>query len=52
MAAVAGHLVVRAAGGDQAAWDLLVERYTGLVWSVARGHRLDPEDAADVVQTT
>lgn len=44
-------LVAAAAGGDEAAWTELVERYTGLVWSVARGHRLGPADAADVTQT-
>jgi hypothetical protein len=26
--------------GDQAAWDTLVGRYTGLVWVVARAHGL------------
>ncbi len=43
-------LVKRAAGGDQAAWDVLVERYTRLLWSVARAYRLERADAADVVQ--
>lgn len=45
-------LVRRAADGDGAAWDALVERYTNLVWSVARSYRLSSADAADVVQTT
>lgn len=45
-------LVRRAADGDQAAWDALVERYTNLVWSVARSYRLSSADAGDVVQTT
>ena len=45
-------IVAAAARGDQRAWDELVERYTGLLWSVARGYRLDPSDAADVVQTS
>src|SRR4051812_29437599 len=36
----AGQLVRAAAGGDQGAWNQLVERFTGLVWSVARAHRL------------
>lgn len=45
--------LVRAAhAGDQDAWDELVERYTGLLWAVARGHRLNSADAAEVVQTT
>lgn len=41
-----------AADGDQGAWDQLVERYSRLVWAVARGHRLGHADAADVFQTT
>ena len=43
---------MRAAGqGEQRAWDALVARYSGLVWSIARAHRLDGPDAADVSQT-
>lgn len=45
-------LVNRAGGGDQQAWRDLVTRYANLVWSVARSHRLDHADAADVCQTT
>src|SRR5918997_3091797 len=45
-------LVRAAAEGDQAAWNGLVDRYNGLVWSVARSHRLSMADASDVVQTT
>jgi RNA polymerase sigma factor (sigma-70 family) len=45
-------LVARAEAGDQSAWNALVERYTSLLWSVARAHRLGTADAADVVQTT
>lgn len=41
-----------AARGDQQAWDQLVERYSGLLWAVARAHRLSTVDAADVVQTS
>jgi RNA polymerase sigma factor (sigma-70 family) len=44
--------VAAAAGGDQAAWNRLVERHSSLVWGVARAHRLSGSDAADVVQTT
>lgn len=47
----AAQLVHAAAKGDQAAWDALVDRYTGLCWSIARSHRLSPADAADAVQT-
>jgi RNA polymerase sigma factor (sigma-70 family) len=44
--------LVRAAGaGDQGAWNSLVEQYSGLVWHIARGHRLSDADASDVVQT-
>lgn len=45
-------LVRDASGGDQRAWDQLVERYSRLVWAVARGHRLAYADSADVFQTT
>jgi len=44
-------LVSRAAGGDPTAWNALVERYNGLLWSVARSYRLRDADASDVVQT-
>jgi RNA polymerase sigma factor (sigma-70 family) len=44
--------LVRAAGdGDQRAWEALVGRFNGLVWSVARAHGLSRADAADVCQT-
>jgi len=36
--------------GDQQAWDLLVERYTRLVYSIALKSGLGEQDAADVVQ--
>ncbi len=44
-------LLAAAAGGEQGAWDALVERYGGLVWHVARGFRLSAADTHDVVQT-
>ena len=47
-----GLLVRGAAGGDEAAWHGLVTRFSGLVWAVARAHRLAHADAADVYQTT
>lgn len=47
-----GELVAAAANGDQRAWDALVERYTPLLWSITRAHRLAVADASDVVQTT
>ena len=47
-----GQLVRGAAGGDEVAWRGLVERFSGLVWAVARAYRLTHADAADVYQTT
>jgi RNA polymerase sigma factor (sigma-70 family) len=44
--------VQAAVAGDARAWDRLVDRYAGLVWSVCRAHRLNAEDAADVSQLT
>ena len=46
-----GELVGRAAAGDEAAWECLVRRFSDLVGSVARAHRLSPADVADVAQT-
>ena len=45
-------MVRRAAAGDRAAWDLIVERYVALLWSIALRHGIGEADAADVVQTT
>lgn len=45
-------LVGAAAGGNQQAWKRLVDEYDGLLWAVARAHRLSDAYAADVVQTT
>ncbi len=45
-------LLQRAASGDRAAWNALVDHFGGLVWSVARSFRLDQASAADVSQTT
>jgi RNA polymerase sigma factor (sigma-70 family) len=44
-------LVHAAADGDQRAWEGLIARFGGLVWSVARAHGLSAADAADVSQT-
>jgi RNA polymerase sigma factor (sigma-70 family) len=44
-------LVRAAGGGDQRAWEGLIGRFGGLVWSVARAHGLSRADAADVSQT-
>lgn len=45
-------LLAAAADGDQSAWDALVARYAGLVWSVARGYRLQVGETDDAVQNT
>jgi RNA polymerase sigma factor (sigma-70 family) len=45
-------LIKRAGAKDQQAWRQLVNRFGSLVWAVARSHRLDHADAADVSQTT
>jgi RNA polymerase sigma factor (sigma-70 family) len=45
-------MLASAAAGDQAAWDVLVDRYSSLLWSIARSFRLGSADAADAVQLT
>lgn len=45
-------LVLAARAGDQTSWNAIVDRFTSLLWAVARAHRLDQGDAADVVQNT
>jgi len=44
-------LVARARTGDKQAWDTLVDRYSPLIWSICRSHRLGAADAEDVGQT-
>lgn len=44
-------LVRRARDGDVGAWVELIDRYSGLLWSVARSYRLGTQDGADVVCT-
>jgi len=41
-----------AARGEHVAWDRLVEEFGGMVWAIARAHRLSDADAADVAQST
>jgi RNA polymerase sigma factor (sigma-70 family) len=45
-------LVRAAATGDERAWSALVDRFSKLVWAIARNHRLGADDAAEVSQTT
>jgi RNA polymerase sigma factor (sigma-70 family) len=47
-----GLLVERVRNGDDRAWVTLTDRYTNLLWSVARAFRLGDADAADAIQTT
>ncbi|MGH3370240.1 MAG: RNA polymerase sigma factor [Nocardioidaceae bacterium] len=44
-------LVASALAGDQGAWNQLVVRYTPLVLSIVRRHRLQGNDAEDAIQT-
>lgn len=50
-AAAVVDLVTRARRGDPRAWDLLVERYAALIWSICRRHRVAWPDADDVGQS-
>jgi RNA polymerase sigma factor (sigma-70 family) len=45
-------IVGAAAAGDHGAWDALVDEFGGLVWAIARAHRLSDADAADVAGAT
>ncbi len=45
-------LLAAVRAGDETAWVVLTQRFTGLLWSVARGMNMSTEDAADAVQTT
>lgn len=45
-------LVEAAASGDGEAWSAIVDRFAGLIWSVARAQGLSGADASDVSQTT
>jgi RNA polymerase sigma factor (sigma-70 family) len=44
-------LVGDAASGDPAAWDQLVDGFSGLVWSVVRGYGIYGAEAGDISQT-
>ena len=47
-----GELLARVRAGDASAWTTLTGRFTNLLWSIARGLRMNEPDAADAVQTT
>ena len=44
-------MLTLAVDGERAAWDALVDRFGQMVWSTARGFRLDDATAKDVSQT-
>jgi RNA polymerase sigma factor (sigma-70 family) len=44
-------LVARAASGEQAAWDQIVERYAPLVWAICLRHQLDRARIDDIGQS-
>lgn len=46
-----GELIEAARGGDERAWDLLVERFIPMVYAIIARHRLSRADADDVNQT-
>jgi RNA polymerase sigma factor (sigma-70 family) len=45
-------LARRAHDGAADAWGELVDRFSGMLWAIAAGHRLNAADSADVFQTT
>jgi RNA polymerase sigma factor (sigma-70 family) len=45
-------LVAAALDGDAESWVEITQRFTNLLWAVARSYRLCSDDAADVVQNT
>ncbi len=45
-------LLANAAAGSQSAWNEIVDRYTNLLWTIGRTHRLDASAIHDVIQTT
>ena len=51
VAVEAQELLSRVVAGDERAWDEVVDRFAGLVWSVARSYRLSSAATDDVVQT-
>jgi RNA polymerase sigma factor (sigma-70 family) len=46
-----GALVARVGGGDQEAWNVLIERYAPLVWSICVRYQLSRPDIDDVGQS-
>jgi RNA polymerase sigma factor (sigma-70 family) len=46
-----GELLTLAKSGDETAWSELVDRFSQMVWAIARNFRLDDATAKDVSQT-
>ena len=44
----AQELLVRVIDGDERAWSEVVDRFAGLVWSIARSYRLSSRATDDV----
>lgn len=44
-------LVARVSGGDQEAWNEIIERYSPLVWNICLRYQLDRQDIDDVGQS-
>lgn len=45
-------MVQSAAAGNSEDWERLVHRFAGMIWAIARAHRLSAADATDVSQAT
>jgi RNA polymerase sigma factor (sigma-70 family) len=45
-------VVQKAATGDEAAWNALVDRYAGMLTNIGQSFRLTPEQTQDVMQDT
>ena len=45
-------LLSRAAEGDAESWAEITDRFTNLVWAIARSHQLSADDSTDVVRST
>ena len=45
-------LARRATDGSVDAWGELLDRFSGMLWAITAGHRLNAADSADVFQTT
>ena len=48
---VQAELITSAVDGDERAWSLLVDSFSGLVWSLLRSHGMYGAEAADIYQT-